>query len=88
MTRKKTSKKRKIVLSEEEILKRGHIKDIRSTMENIGFQRIRGIDGNNIVYKSRKSEFDDFFIYENLLLIVEYTSTSDVSTHLLKKNCL
>lgn len=38
MTRKKTTKKRKgVVLSEEELLRRGHIKDIRSTMENIGF---------------------------------------------------
>lgn len=86
MTRRKTTKKRKrVVLSEEELLRRGHIKDIRSTMENIGFQRIQGIDGNHIIYKSRESEFDDFFIYENLLLIVEYTSTRDVSTHLLKK---
>ena len=89
MSRKKASIKRKrIVLSEEELLRRSHIKDIRSTMDNIGFHRISGIDGKNIVYKSRASEFDDFFIYENLLLIAEYTSDSSVSKHLLNKKAI
>ena len=89
MNRKKALKKRqKIILSEEELQRRSHIKDIRTTMENIGFHRISGIDGNNIEYKARPSEFDDFFIYENLLLIAEYTSDNKVSTHLLKKKVI
>lgn len=89
MSRKKTSGKRKrIVLSEDELQRRNHIKDIRTTMENIGFHRVSGIEGKNIVYKSRGSEFDDFFIYENLFIIAEYTSDSDVSTHLLKKKTI
>lgn len=89
MSRKKTSvKSKKTVLSEEELQRRGHIKDIRTTMENIGFHRISGIDGKNIVYKSRESEFDDFFIYDNLFVIAEYTSDNNVSTHLLKKKAI
>ena len=90
MSRKKAaSKKRKsIILSEEELQRRSHIKDIRTTMENIGFHRISGINGKNIVYKSRSSEFDDFFIYENLLLIAEYTSDSSVSKHLIHKKAI
>ena len=83
MTKKKASKKRnRVVLSEEELQRRGHIKDIRTTMVNIGFHRIIGIDGNNFIYKSRETELDDIFVYENLILLVEYTSVHDVSTHL------
>lgn len=89
MSKKKTLKKKnKIILSEEEVQRRNHIKDIRTTMEDIGFHRISGIDGKNIVFKSRESEFDDFFIFENLLLIAEYTSDINVSTHLLKKKVI
>ena len=90
MSRKKAApkKRKRIILSEEELQRRSHIKDIRSTMDNIGFHRISGIDGKNIVYKSRTSEFDDFFIYENLLLIAEYTSDNSVSTHLSKKKVM
>ena len=86
MIKKKTPKKRKrVILTEEELQRRGHIKDIRTTMENIGFHRISGIDGNNFVYKSRESELDDIFVFENLIILTEYTSGQDVSTHLLKK---
>lgn len=86
MTKKKTTKKRKrVILTEEELQRRGHIKDVRTTMANIGFHRINGIDSNNFVYKSRESELDDIFVYENLILLAEYTSVQDVSTHLLKK---
>lgn len=86
MTKKKTPKKRKrVILTEEELQRRGHIKDIRTTMENIGFHRISGIDGNNFVYKSRESELDDIFVFENLIILTEYTSGQDVSTHLFKK---
>ena len=90
MSRKKAApkKRKRIILSEEELQRRSHIKDIRTTMENIGFHRITGIDGKNIVFKSRASEFDDFFIYENLLLIAEYTSDNSVSTHLSKKKVM
>lgn len=89
MSKSKTTKRKKReVLSEDELLRRNHIKDMRTTMEYIGFHRIPGIDGKEIVFKGRTSEFDDFFIYENLLLVVEYTSTNDVSTHLLKKKTI
>lgn len=89
MSKSKTTKRNKrVVLSEDELLRRSHIKDIRMTMDHIGFHRISGIDGKEIVFKERTSEFDDFFIYENMLLVVEYTSTNDVSTHLFKKKAI
>lgn len=90
MTRKKTLKKTKrLILTEEELQRRGHIRDIRTTMDNIGFHRIRGIiEGKSFLYKSRETELDDIFVYENLVLIVEYTSDKDVSKHLLKKKII
>ena len=89
MTKRKTSNKRaKVVLSEEELQKRSHINDIRTTMGNIGFHRIEGIEGKHITYKTRQTEFDDFYIYENLFLIVEYTGKNDVSSHLFGKKVI
>ena len=81
-------KRVKKVLSEDELLKRRHIKDVRATMENLGFYRICGVEGKNFCYKSRETELDDIFIYDNLVLLFEYTSDKDVSTHLLKKKVI
>lgn len=90
MTKKKISpKRRRTTLSEEDLLKRSHIRDIRTTMENIGFHRIAGlVEGKSFFYKSRETELDDIFIYENLVLLVEYTSDKDVPGHLLKKKAI
>lgn len=87
MTNRKSSKG-KVVLSESELQIRGHVKDIRNTMYNIGFHRLDGIEGKHFVFKGRESELDDIFICDNLILIVEYTSTKDVSTHLFKKKVI
>lgn len=88
MNRKKTTKRKKIVLSEEEKLKRNHPKDIRKSMQCMGFSRVEGIDGNNIFFKGRETEFDDLFVYENLIILVEYTSTNTPSDHLSKKKII
>lgn len=85
MNRTKTTKRKRKVLTEEEKLRRSHIKDIRTTMLNIGFNRINGIDGNNVVFKDRKTEFDDIFVYENLIVLAEYTSKKIPSEHLINK---
>lgn len=50
-----TKRKKRVVLSEEELLRRSHIKDVRTTMGNIGFHRITGIEGKEIEYKNRRS---------------------------------
>lgn len=85
MNKKKTTKIKRTVITEDEKLRRSHIKDIRTTMLNIGFNRINGIDGNNVVFKERETEFDDLFVYENLIVLAEYTSTKTPSEHLINK---
>lgn len=75
-------RKKKVILSEEEKLRRGHVNDIRATMSNIGFLRIKGIEGKNFTYKNCQTELDDIFVYENLILLIEYTAQKDVSSHM------
>lgn len=72
----------------EDVRKINHIKLIRTTMDNMGFHRVDGISDNNFFYNGREAEIDDLFVYENLILIVEYTSSKDISTHLLRKKVI
>lgn len=75
-------RKNKVIISEEEKQKRTHMKDIRTTMSNIGFSRISGIEGKHFCYHNCRTELDDIFVYDNLILLVEYTTTKDVSSHM------
>lgn len=61
---------------------------MRSLFKNAGFERVAEIAEKDVEILGRKGEFDDCFIYENLLVLIEYTTSSsdNVSTHLkLKK---
>jgi DGQHR domain-containing protein len=88
MNKQKNTKRTAPNISEEEKLRAGHIKDIRNTMENIGFDRLSGIQGQEFVYNGRRTELDDIFIFNNLILITEYTSAKDTSTHLSGKKII
>lgn len=88
MNRKRLSKKKSDVLTDEEKLRRCHIRDIRTTMANIGFVRLNAIEGKHFSYNGRQTELDDIYIYENLILLAEYTSTSKPSDHLIKKKVI
>lgn len=71
-------------------LKSDHIRLIRSTFRNAGFDRIPEIAGKEISFDHQAGEFDDAFLLENLLLLVEYTThdSSYVTDHLKKKKIL
>lgn len=88
MNEKKTSKRKKIVLSDAEKIQRSHIKDIRLTMSNIGFDRIKGVEDHNFFFKERETELDDIYVYQNLIILAEYTSSNKPSDHLLKKKVI
>lgn len=88
MNKKKNSRRKKIQLSDAEKLQRTHIKDIRLTMANIGFDRIKGVEDHNFFFKDRKTELDDIYVYQNLIIIAEYTSSNKPSDHLLKKKVI
>lgn len=83
----KTSKIKK--LSPEELAfrkeQRDQKKEIRDIMKRVGFTRLAGVDGKEFVYKERKSEIDDIFICENVIILTEYTVGDP---HLLKKSII
>jgi len=79
--KKKRSKKTKKVLSPDE-LKRieqrkeriAHMKSVRAILNNIGFTRVPNVEGYEFSFDSIKTELDDAFVYDNLILILEYTA--------------
>ncbi len=78
MAKRKTRKKspRKKLSSQEKAIrkeKRDQRNEISTILKNIGFQRLPYIDGKHFEYDNRKTEMDDVFISENIILLVEYT---------------
>ena len=90
MAKKKKTKKKKAKLTEEQKIQRKHISEVRSIFNSVGFVRVDGIAGKNFIYKNRTSEFDDVFIFQNIVIFLEYTKTqsSGISAHLLSKKVI
>jgi DGQHR domain-containing protein len=61
--------------------------EIRGLMKNIGFTRIPKVDKKEFVYEERRSELDDVFFLQNVIVLMEYTVGSP-GTHLLKKKII
>ncbi|ATU95288.1 DGQHR domain-containing protein [Phyllobacterium zundukense] len=71
-------------------IKRNHMNCVRRTFLNTGFDRVSEIANKDIIWGKQAGEFDDAFIYENLIILAEYTTSqsSDTSSHLKKKKIL
>lgn len=86
----KKKKHKKVTLTPEQkrknMEKANHIKMIRNTLLNVGFERLSGVAGVNFTYRDRPSELDDVFVRENVILLVEYTTEQNPTDHLLKKS--
>src|SRR5690606_6212660 len=72
---------------EQELVQRRLYREFRAFVRALGFSRIRA-DKIEISVGGRKGEFDDVFIYENLILLVEYTTGKPESSHVLKNKPL
>ncbi|OGS74391.1 MAG: hypothetical protein A3F91_02425 [Flavobacteria bacterium RIFCSPLOWO2_12_FULL_35_11] len=85
MVKKKIKKKPK--LTPEDKIKLKHIDEIRKIFERSGFKRAYTVADKEFTYHGTTSDFDDVFIYENILIFTEYTTTatSNLSGHLKKK---
>lgn len=85
---RKPKKKTKLSAKErkEKNDKRNQKKTIVTMFGNLGFDHISGIDGKNFVFKDRKTEMDDMFVFRNLIVLVEYTITDTPGDHLLLKD--
>jgi len=75
MAKKKPKKKKKKKLTAEEKLRlrtqRKFYREFRVFFRQVGFARIRDVDGKEITVDGRVGELDDLFIYENVIVIVE-----------------
>lgn len=86
-------KKGSKVLTPEQVtakIQADHRSLIRSIFRGCGFHRVTGISDKEFTYDGQKSDFDDVFVYENVILFMEYTATqpSGVGAHLKPKKIL
>jgi DGQHR domain-containing protein len=88
---KKKAKPKKVKLTPEQRqankLKADHIRAVRTVFRNVGFERATEIAEKDIEFLDQKGEFDDCFVYENLVILAEYTisSSGNVSDHVKHK---
>jgi len=87
-------KKKKSKLSPEELkarkVQRLHRKEVRTVFTLAGFSRIPIVTDKEFTFQGTTSDFDDCFIHENVIVLLEYTTKqqSYVSEHLKKKKVL
>ncbi|WP_082678220.1 DGQHR domain-containing protein [Sphingomonas sanguinis] len=95
MAKQVTKKKlKKVKLSPQEKaaakLKLDHKKLVRSVLAGTGFVRVPGVSDKEFSYDNQASDFDDVFVQENIILLVEYTTSqaSSVGSHLKNKKII
>jgi DGQHR domain-containing protein len=63
-------------------------KEIRNLMANIGFSALPQIDGTHFKFDERTSELDDIFVFENIVVLAEYTTDVKPGDHLKNKKII
>ncbi|HEX7803888.1 MAG TPA: DGQHR domain-containing protein [Pseudoxanthomonas sp.] len=91
VSKKATKSKKKAIKSPIELAqfkaKRKQKFSVRSLFGRLGFKRIKS-DGTEFVFDGRTGEVDDIFLYENIVVLAEYTISNDPGTHVSKKSIL
>jgi len=82
--------KSKKKLTPQEKLQRAHRRAVRAAFRYAGFDRVSELAEKVFTYDNQKAEFDDAFLHENVLLLVEYTvhAPENVKGHLKKKKII
>ncbi|PKD18395.1 hypothetical protein APR41_04390 [Salegentibacter salinarum] len=85
---KKTKRRKKV--SPEELEKRNHRKDVRAVFRNAGFTKVLSVSDKEFTFNGHTSDFDDVFVYQNVILFLEYTTTksSKIRDHLKPKKLI
>lgn len=87
----KKVKKKKLTLSSSERaaekIRLEHRSAVRSSFTRAGFHRVTGVSDKPFTYQNQTTDIDDVFVYENVVVISEYTcsQSSDVGGHLKNK---
>jgi len=90
-TKKKKKTQKKKLTAQEQAKKQEktqQTKEIRRLLKNIGFSKVPGISGKHFNYDGRTSEIDEAFHYENVLLLIERTTTNPPGNHLKNKKLI
>lgn len=91
MVKKKQKKKiKRAKPTPQQIEQRAHRRDIRSVFKNIGFQKVNSVSDKEFTYKKYTSDFDDVFVYKNIIVFAEYTlmKSGSLSSHIKPKKLL
>lgn len=88
--RKSKPRKKRRKLTSHEIEKRAYRKEVRSVFNSSGFKRVGYISDKEFTYNGATSDFDDVYIYENIIILIEYTvsKANKVGDHLKPKKLL
>lgn len=91
---KKAKKKKKAKLSPAEKLhlkiQKDHTKLVRGIFTLATFKHVTKLSNRVFTFKGSQCDFDDVFLYENILVLCEYTTSqeSDVSAHVKHKKVI
>ena len=89
---KKKAKKPKLTAAERARakLQNDHRSDIRGIFTGSGFRRMSGIADKQFTFDGQTADVDDIFIFENLIVVAEYTCTksSEIGSHLKPKKII
>lgn len=85
VVKNRVSKKKVKKLTDLEKEQRRQRREIVNLMVNIGFKCVSRVDGVEFIYEGRRTEIDDIFYFENIIVLTEYT-VGRPGDHLLKKN--
>lgn len=90
LARKKIRKRLSLEERRRNKVKAEHIRSVRYTLNNLGFDRLTELAEKEIEFAGQAGEFDDVFLHENLLIFIEYTTSqpSDVTGHLKNKKII
>jgi DGQHR domain-containing protein len=78
-------KSRKKVLTSQQKEQRKLKNDIRSALKPMGFEYLR-TEGKHKSFGGRKGEIDSIYLYENIILVCEDTTDSDLPNHVKGKH--
>lgn len=68
-------------------IQREHENLVKGTFKSVGFAAVPSAANKEFCFEGATSDFDDVFVYENIIVLAEYTITqeTDISDHLKKK---
>lgn len=69
----------------EEKAKEKHIATVRQIFTGAGFTALPDVSDTEFTFEGVTTDLDDYFVFENILVLVEYTSSTSPSGHLKSK---